>query len=154
MDDATRFMIAQQVADTKYTHDVQPLFKEAKEAMGKKPKTLISNGAMNFHNAWKREYFSIRGEHAQHIRHIHLDGDHHNNKMERLNGEIRDREKTMRGIKKADSAILTGYQLYHNYFREHEGLAGKTPSEVAGIRIEGKNKWMTVIQNAKLTSLN
>ena len=45
--------------------------------------------------------------------------------MERFNGEIRDREKTMRGIKKADTAILTGYQLYHNYFREHEGLAGK-----------------------------
>jgi putative transposase len=68
--------------------------------------------------------------------------------MERLNGEIRDREKTMRGIKKADTSILTGYQLYHNYFREHQGLAGKTPAEVAGIRIEGKNKWMTVIQNA------
>jgi hypothetical protein len=55
----------------------------------------------------------------------------------------------MRGLKKMDTAILTGYQLYHNYyFRQHEGLAGKTPAEVAGIRIEGKNKWMTVIQNA------
>jgi putative transposase len=27
--------------------------------------------------------------------------------MERLNGEIRDREKTMRGIKKMDTPILT-----------------------------------------------
>lgn len=99
MDDETRFWIAQQVADTKYTHDVQPLFREAKEAMGKKPKTLISDGAPNFHNAWKKEYFSIKGEHAQHIRHIHLDGDRHNNKMERLNGEIRNREKTMRGLR-------------------------------------------------------
>ena len=85
---------------------------------------------------------------AQHIRHIHLDGGMNNNKMERLNGEIRDREKTMRGIKKMDTPILTGYQLYHNYFREHEGLAGKTPAEIAGIKIEGKNKWITVIQNA------
>src|SRR5687767_9782179 len=114
------------------------MYRQAKEAMGKKPKTLISDDAFNFHDAWKKEYFSIRGEHAQHIRHIHLDGDRHNNKMERLNGEIRDREKTMRGIKKADSPILTGYQLYHNYFREHEGLAGKTPAEIAGIKIEGK----------------
>jgi hypothetical protein len=24
------------------------------------------------------------------------------------------------------------------YFRSHEGLAGKTPAEVAGIRMEGK----------------
>ncbi len=75
-------------------------------------------------------------------------GDHHNNKMERLNGEIRDREKTMRGVKKMDSVALKGYQMYHNYFRQHEGLVGKTPAEVAGIKIEGKNKWITVIQNA------
>jgi putative transposase len=68
--------------------------------------------------------------------------------MERLNGEIRDREKTMRGVKKMDSVALAGYQLYHNYFREHEGLNGKTPAEIAGIKIEGNNKWVTVIQNA------
>ena len=27
-------------------------------------------------------------------------------------------------------------------------LDGKTPSEVAGIKIEGNNKWITLIQNA------
>jgi hypothetical protein len=70
--------------------------------------------------------------------------------MERLNGEIRDREKTIGSVKKMDTPILMGYQIYHNYFREHEGLVGKTPSEVAGIKIEGKNKWVTVIQNASL----
>jgi len=72
-----------------------------------------------------------------------------NNKMERLNGEIRDREKTMRGLKKNDTPILTGYQIFHNYIRSHEGLEGKTPSEACGICIEGKNKWLTLIQNAK-----
>ena len=45
--------------------------------------------------------------------------------MERLNGEVRDREKVMRGIKKMDSAIFKGYQLYHNYFRDHDALQGK-----------------------------
>lgn len=141
-------MIAQQVADSKYTEDVRPLFKEAKELIGKKPKTLISDGAFNFQEAYQKEFYSYTLPRTQHIRHIHLEGDHNNNKMERLNGEIRDREKTMRGIKKMDTPILTGCQLYHNYFRQHEGLAGKTPAEVAGIRIEGQNKWITVIQNA------
>lgn len=153
MDDATRFMIAQQVADSKYVQDVRPLFREAKEAMGKKPTTLISDGAQNFHKAYMKEFRSLDRK-TQHIQHIHMAGDHNNNKMERLNGEIRDREKTMRGIKKTNTPILTGYQLYHNYFREHEGLAGKTPAEVAGIKIEGNNKWITVIQNAKKMSLN
>jgi len=76
--------------------------------------------------------------------------------MERLNGEVRDREKTMRSLKRMDSPILKGYQQYHNYFREHMGLNGKTPAELAGIKIEGHNKILTIIQNAahatKLTS--
>lgn len=71
--------------------------------------------------------------------------------MERLNGEIRDREKTMRGLKKKRTTILRGYQIYHNYIRPHEALDGKTPSEVCGITIEGKNKWETLIQNAAKT---
>ncbi|MGI0037160.1 MAG: hypothetical protein ACRD99_02225, partial [Nitrososphaera sp.] len=54
----------------------------------------------------------------------------------------------MREVKKANRKILTCYQLHHHCFREHEGLVGKTPAEVAGIKIEGKNKWITVIQNA------
>ena len=36
----------------------------------------------------------------------------------------------MRGIKKSDSPILKGLQIYHNFIREHEGLEGKTPAEV------------------------
>jgi hypothetical protein len=28
------------------------------------------------------------------------------------------------------------------------GLEGKTPSEVGGIKVEGDNKWITLIQNA------
>jgi hypothetical protein len=68
--------------------------------------------------------------------------------MERLNGEIRDREKVMRGLKKMDTPILKGYQIFHNYVREHEALKGQTPAEQAGIKVEGKDKWLTIIQNA------
>jgi hypothetical protein len=32
--------------------------------------------------------------------------------MERLNGEIRDREKVVRGLKKNDSPLLDGYQIF------------------------------------------
>ena len=72
--------------------------------------------------------------------------------MEHLNGEIRDREKTMRGLKKKRTVMLQGYQIYHNCIRPHESLDGKTPSEACGITTEGKNKWITLIQNAKEAS--
>jgi hypothetical protein len=68
--------------------------------------------------------------------------------MERLNGEVRDREKVMRGLKVEDTPILTGYQIFHNYVRPHEALEGKTPAEACGIKVEGENKWITLIQNA------
>ena len=71
--------------------------------------------------------------------------------MERINGEIRDIVKTMRGLKTKDTVILQGYQLFHNYIRPHQALDGKTPSETCGIIIEGKNKWITLIQNASKT---
>jgi transposase-like protein len=148
MDDQTRFWIAQQVADTKYTADVRPLFKEGKEIVGNRPAVIISDGAPNFHDAYNKEFFTLKNPRTRHISHIRLQGDHNNNKMERMNGEVRDREKIMRGLKKTDTPILAGIQIYHNYMRPHEGLNGRTPAEVCGIRIEGNDKWRTLIENA------
>ena len=115
MDDETRFWVAQQVADNKNTDDIRPLFKEAKEIAGKNPNVIISDGARNFHDAFNKEFFTLKNPRTKHMQHIRLTGDIHNNKMERFNGEIRDREKVMRGLKKVDTPILTGYQIYHNY---------------------------------------
>jgi putative transposase len=148
MDDETRFWIAQEVAETKYKHDARKLFQLAKKVTGKKPNTMITDGLRSYHDAYKKEFWTLRNPRTKHIRHIKLKGDMNNNKMERLNGEIRQREKTMRGLKRKDTPILKGYQIFHNFIREHEGLNGKTPAEECGIKVEGKNKWKTLIQNA------
>jgi hypothetical protein len=81
-----------------------------------------------------------------------MDGTVHNNKMERMNGEIRDRERVMRTLEKTDIPILAGYRLFHNYIRPQMALNGKTLAEQAGIIIEGENKWLAIIQNAKQTT--
>ena len=148
MDDETRFWIAQEVANTKYTADVRPLFAKGKEIAEKQPKILITDGAANFHDAYMKEFWTIKYGRTKHIKDIRMGDIPHNNKMERLNGEIRDREKVMRSLKTTDTPILTGYQIYHNYVRPHMALKGKTPSEVAGIEVKGTDKWMTIIQNA------
>jgi putative transposase len=144
MDDETRFWIAQEVGETKTKHDARKLFVEAKRLMKKQPKEFITDGLPTYSVTAMREF-----PNANHIRKIGFDRTvHNNNKMERFNGEIRDREKTMRGLKTKDTAILQGYQIFHNYFRPHSALDGKTPAEACGIKVEGKNKWMTLIQNA------
>ncbi len=145
MDDDTRFWIAQEVANSKFKHDARNLFKSGKKVSRKMPKKMITDGLPAYREACEKEYPL-----AEHIRHIKIQGDMNNNKMERINGEFRDREKVMRGVKKSDSPVLTGYQIFHNYIREHEGLKGKTPAEACGIEIEGENKWITLIQNSAI----
>jgi len=148
MDDETRFLIAQEVADTKNNHDAKNLFRKSKEIAGKKPAKLITDGLPAYREAYLKEFWTRKEPRVVHESHITLKGDRNNNKMERLNGEIRDREKVVRGLKKNESPLIDGYQIYHNYIRPHMSLDGKTPSEVAGIKIEGKDKWITLIQNA------
>jgi transposase-like protein len=149
MDDETRFWIARQIGNRKIQEDVTPLFKMSRETAGKKPQILITDGAHNFSTACQKEYWKRDPtERTYHIKHIHLKGDRNNNKMERMNGEIRDREKIMRGIKKEDSPVISGYQIYHNYVRPHMSLDDQTPADKAGIKVKGENKWITLIQNA------
>jgi transposase-like protein len=149
MDDETRYLIAHEVADSKEKHDASGLFKKGKQVTQTKPKLIITDGLPSYHDAYQKElWVKNRQERPIHIRHIHLKGDMNNNKMERLNGEFRDREKVVRGIKTKDSVLIHGYQMYHNYFRPHMGLDGKTPAEACGVKIEGDNKWLTLIQNA------
>jgi hypothetical protein len=149
MDDETRFRIAQMVSVNKGTSDVRPMFREAEAKAGKRPKVLISDGAHNFARANRKEWYSkFDARNTTHVADVRLSGQVHNNKMERQNGEWRDREKVMRSLKREDSPVLSGMQNFHNYFRPHEGLGGKTPAEAAGIKIEGPNPMLTVIQNA------
>ena len=56
--------------------------------------------------AYMKEYRTNRFDTPNHIQDIRLDGTVHNNKMGRINGEVRDREKVMRGLKNLDSPIL------------------------------------------------
>ncbi len=44
--------------------------------------------------------------------------------------------------------ILKGYEIFHNYIKEHQALEWKTPAEVCGSVIDGENKWKTIIENA------
>ncbi len=156
MDDDTRYWIAKQVSDNKYKDDISKMLRDGKELTGKKPKTFITDGAANFHQAYMKEFWTRQKEtRPEHIQHIHFKGDMNNNKMERINGEIRDREKVVRGLKKMDSPLIEGYRIYHNFVRPHMALDGKTPAELAKITVEGRNKWLTIIQNAsKVTGVN
>ena len=52
----------------------------------------------------------------------------------------------VRGINSENSPACRTFTRYH--IRPHGGIGGKTPAEAAGIEIRGRNKWLTLIQNA------
>ena len=147
--DDTRFFIAKDIADTKFQHNVDHLLEMTKQVAGNKnPKHFITDRLLAYMKSSKK----IFGKDTLHTRHIHLKGDKQNNKMERFNGSFRDREQAFRGLKKQVSSIINGYYIYYNFTRKHLALNGLTPSESAGIIIDGKNKWRILIQNSSLNS--
>ena len=60
MDDETRFWIAQEVADSKEKHDARNLLRMSKELMGKKPMTFITDGLRSYHDAYKKEFWTLK----------------------------------------------------------------------------------------------
>ena len=149
MDDDTRYWLASDMAETKFQHNADNLLQLTKLQAGKNPRNFITDGLPAYGKSSKKVF----GKKTNHVRHIHLTGKRdrdNNNKMERLNGEIRDREKVFRGLKKMDTPILEGMKAYYNFTKKHGSLNGKTPAEEAKITVDGKNKWKTIIQNASL----
>jgi putative transposase len=152
LDDETRYWIAKEVAGDKFSREAPEyasrLFQQGKEVVGKKPLTLITDGLYAYHQAYKREFYAHKKPVTKHVKHITWQRDKGNEKMEAFNGTVRSREKVMRSLKCEDSPILDGYQIFHNFVRPHEGLKGKTPAEACGVKVEGQDKWLTLIQNA------
>jgi hypothetical protein len=55
-----------------------------------------------------KEFRALKVEtRTEHMRHVKSAGDFNNNKTERMNGELRQREKVMRTLKKPDTPILS-----------------------------------------------
>ncbi|MGA2461101.1 MAG: hypothetical protein ABSF82_06750 [Candidatus Bathyarchaeia archaeon] len=71
------------------------LSRMGKELAGKKPLVLITNSLRTYHNACMKELWQKQKPIPQHIQDIRFDKQVHNNKMESMKGEIRDREKVM-----------------------------------------------------------
>ena len=153
MDDDTRYWLASDMAHTKFQHNADNLLALTKEKIGKTPAHFVTDGLPAYMKSSKKVF----GKKTNHIRHIHIAGKRdrdNNNKMERLNGEIRDREKVFRGLKKFDTPLIDGMKVYYNYTKKHGSLDGRTPAKEAMIEVDGKNRWKTIIANASLHKRN
>ena len=81
---------------------------------------------------------------------------HNNNAIERYNGDIDDRTKTMRhfGSFKGARYFLNLKHMIHNFVNPHMELKGKTPAEAAGIELKlGRKRLLGLIWYKAKTQL-
>lgn len=86
---------------------------------------------------------------TQHVRLVTLTDKRTNNQnIERLNGTVQDRVKTMRGFDSETTAELmtSAFRNYYNFIKPHSSIGGLTPALKAGIGVELEgNRWMALI---------
>ena len=153
MDDRSRFILSHDISDTKFGYDPFKLFAAAGTLAGTPPWIFVTDGLPPFIDAARGAFRRRTGFRLIHIREIPMKEQfNNNNPHERLNGEFKDRFKTVRGFGAGNPALVRLSILHHNFFRPHLGIGKRTPAEVAGITIQGGDKWITLIHNAALSA--
>jgi len=75
---------------------------------------------------------------------------HNNNPVERHNGKIEDRIKNIRGgfgSFEGAKSFMDLQRILHNFVNPHQELKGKTPAEIAEIKLNlGRNKLLGLIK--------
>jgi hypothetical protein len=88
-------------------------------------------------------------EKPQHIARVGIGKPHaNNNRIERMNGTLRERIKVQRGWKTMKTRLAEGQRIQYNFVKPHMALDGQTPSQAAGIEVGGKDKWLGLLQRA------
>ena len=137
MDARTRFILAIHFSRSRGLRDARTVMRKAMDmADGRAPKVMITDGLPAYVNTVP-DVIGIRTKH-QIVGDVSLP--ENNNLIERLNGTIKERTKVMRGLQSVESAraLLGGWTIHYNYFRDHEGLRNRTPATVAGIKTDVK----------------
>ena len=155
IDDETRFHLASYVSKRRTTNDAKMALRTAKKRNhNKRPMFIITDGLKSYNKAISEEFDSLRNK-TTHIGNVGIQGKKNgedyfdNNLVERIQGTIRERNKTQRGLKDEYSPFVRGHQLYYNFIRSHQSLYGYTPAQVAGIDLDlGINKWENLLINS------
>jgi transposase-like protein len=149
MDETTRYWVTSKISQRRETEDARAVFQDTKDKTTH-AKAIIHDGLPSYNAAFQKEYYTKKNPRVMNIRSISVREQGLNSRVERLNGTMRDREKIMRGMNKAETSqkLIEAFRIYYNFVREHSTL-GKTPAEQAGIKLNlRQNKIETLIKLA------
>jgi putative transposase len=143
MDRQTRFLIVSKLTTTRTAVDTAAAFEEAQHnAHGIEPETVFTDSLRHYKSGVKTFANAKRVENCGISKH------ENNNRIERLNGTLRERVKVQRGWKTGKTPIAEGQRIHYNFVKPHMALEGKTPASAAGLQVEDRNKWLTLIKHS------
>lgn len=142
MDRKTRFLLASKLSKLRDMNGGAEAFRQAVEvAHDQKPETVLADSLKSYPEAVRRGFgedapkliakMGIRKPHAN------------NNRIERMNGTLRERIKVQRGWKSYQTPLAEGARIQYNFVKPHMGLAGQTPAQAAGITAKGWKELLT-----------
>lgn len=128
IDYKTRFLLATRISRSRTTRDAQMLYERAVKMAGKEPRKVVTDKLAS--------YLDVRyGDDTEHVRGGPFTVEHNTQMIERFHETLKQRTKTMRGLKNMESAhdFIQGWLVHYNYLRPHTALGDRTPAEAAGI---------------------
>jgi len=151
IDEETRFLIANNITKERYVADARLIMQKAKETAKTNPEFIVTDGLHAYNKAFKMEFpaWWRKDTKINHIRLKDLETHPNNNIIERFHGTFRERDKTMRGFKGQEKIFAEGFRTYYNFIKQHQGLDGKTPSQVANIDLQlDRNRWLSLLKKS------
>jgi transposase-like protein len=147
MDRKTRFLLASKLS--KHRDDdgaIKAMLEAKKNAHDSQPEAIITDAHRSYNEGISYAWFNEKTP-----KHIAKAGirkpNATNNRIERLNGTVRERVKVQRGWKSFKTPIAEGQRIHYNFVKPHMALEGQTPAEVAGIGLQRKDKWMALLES-------
>ncbi len=150
----TRFLLASYLSPNRGTREAKMLMEMASERAGRIPTKVITDSL----RAYLDGIELVFGSETKHIQSSPFAKEDSTNRIERMQGTIRERTKVVRGYKSLPTAriIIDGFMINYNFFRPHMSLKDlppkgidKTPADVAKIIMPVKN-WTELVRKVGL----
>jgi hypothetical protein len=148
MDRKTRFLLASKVSRSRDVSGAASAFMEAiKNAGDSQPEKIFNDGPDKYKEGISFE-FSGQSK-PEHVARMGVGKPHaNNNRVERLNGTLRERVKVRRGWKSYQTPIAEGQRIAYNFVKPHMALEGQTSSQAAALAPKG---WRELLEKALTT---
>ena len=128
LDRNTRFLLASKLYDNRSMEGAELAFKDAINSSHESlPETVFTDSLASYNDGLA---FAFKGKKMPTpIKNAGITKPHAtNNRIERLNGTLRERIKVQRGWKSFKSQLSEGQRFQYNFVKPHIALDGQTPA--------------------------